>query len=87
MRQRLQGQNEEFVREYLAEIMAETKGEAFQRFFRQAAVYRQPLPCSAFAVLGDAADQLEVGVDLTLFEKEQLAGREPVYWVTPVIRD
>ncbi len=86
LRQQLQGKSEEFVREYLAKIMAETKGEAFQRFFRQAAVYRQPVPASAFATLGEAS-QLEVGVDLTLFEKEQLVGREPVYWVMPVIRD
>ncbi len=86
LRKQLQGESEEFVREYLAKIMAETRGEAFQRFFRQAAVYRQLVPASAFATLGEAS-QLEVGVDLTLFEKEQLAGREPVYWVMPVIRD
>jgi len=54
LRQQLQGKSEDFVRRYLAEIMAQTQGEAFQRFFRQAAVYRQPVPASAFAALGDA---------------------------------
>ncbi len=44
------------------------------------------MEASAYAALGDAA-QLERGVDLTLFEREQAAGRQPVYWVMPVIRE
>ena len=86
LRQALEGKSEEYIREYLADILAGTEGKAFNEFMQQAAVYRRPVEASAYAALGDAA-QLEKGVDLTLFEREQAAGQQPVYWVMPVIRE
>jgi tetratricopeptide (TPR) repeat protein len=66
--------------------MAKTQGEDFLHFLHQAAVFRQPVEQSAFAMFGSAA-LLEKGVDLTLIEREQRRGREAVYWVAPIIRD
>jgi tetratricopeptide (TPR) repeat protein len=86
LRQALEGKSEEYIREYLSEILASTEGQAFNQFMQQAAVYRQPVEAPAYAALGDAT-QLERGVDLTLFEKEQAGGQQPVYWVMPVIRE
>jgi hypothetical protein len=49
-------------------------------------VFRRLVPASAFESF-EGSDQLETGVGLTLFEKEQAPGQVPVYWVAPVIRD
>jgi len=86
LKKALQGKNEEFIRQYLAEVMAKTEGKAFRKFFSQAAVFRLPVEQSAFETFGNAK-LLGKGVDLTLFEREQSGGQPPVYWVTPVIRE
>jgi len=49
-------------------------------------VYRQPVNKSAFESFGSIND-LEKGVDLTLFEKESLQDGHSRYWVSPIIRD
>ncbi|MEN8130993.1 MAG: tetratricopeptide repeat protein [Pseudomonadota bacterium] len=82
----LQGRNEDFIRDYLAEVMARTEGEAFYRFLNRAAAYRIPVGQSAYAGFG-LPGLLEKGVDLTLCEREDVPGRAPVYWVAPVIRE
>ena len=38
LRQALEGKSEEYIREYLADILASTEGEAFNEFMQQAAV-------------------------------------------------
>ena len=86
LKEALQGKAEEYIQQYVAEIMAKTQGEDFLHFLHQAAVFRQPVEQSAFALFGSAA-LLEKGVDLTLIEREQRRGREAVYWVAPIIRD
>ncbi len=86
----LRGKQEEFVLQYLADVLAKTEGEAFHNFLRRAAVFRQPVPQEAFIPLlggGGVGSLLETGVNLTLFEREDRRGGSPVFWVTPVIRD
>ncbi len=87
----LEGKNEEFVRDYLSDILAKTEGEEFHCFIHQAAVFRQPVDVSAFSYIRHGDDNtlgfLEKGVDLTLFEKEHPMGHDAVYWVMPVIRE
>src|SRR5215510_8721107 len=86
LKEALQGKAEEYIQQYVAEIMAKTQGEDFLHFSHRAAVFRQPVEQSAFALFGSAV-LLEKGVDLTLIEREQRRGREAVYWVAPIIRD
>ncbi|MFQ6113014.1 MAG: tetratricopeptide repeat protein, partial [bacterium] len=86
LKQALQGKNEDYIREYLAEILAKTEGEDFLQFLRRAAVFRLPVQQSAFEKFGDK-EFLDKGVNLTLFEREKPSGLEPVYWVAPIIRE
>jgi tetratricopeptide (TPR) repeat protein len=86
LRKAVEGKNEEFVAKYLAEIMVRAHGDKFNRFMRSASIFRRPVPRAAFETLGDAT-QLEIGVGLTLLEKEDEPGRGAAYWVTPVIRE
>ncbi|MBV6342278.1 tetratricopeptide repeat protein, partial [Candidatus Magnetobacterium casense] len=76
----------EFIHEFLADVIAETKGPKFHGFIRRAAVYGEPVDATAFAGFG-GAQFLATGVDLTLVEREDVSRGEFVYWVTPVIRD
>ncbi|OQX23614.1 MAG: hypothetical protein BWK80_25020 [Desulfobacteraceae bacterium IS3] len=82
----LEGRNEDFIREYLTDMLAKAQGEAFSRFLSQAAVFRRPVKAEAYKGFGDKA-MLERGVNLTLFEKEHARGHAPLYWVMPVIRE
>ncbi|MBF0608918.1 MAG: CHAT domain-containing protein [Magnetococcales bacterium] len=59
----------EFIHEYLADVIAATEGEAFHRFIREAAVYREPVDATAFEGFG-SVELLNTGVDLTLVERE-----------------
>ena len=86
LRQVLQGKNEEYVREYLADLMAKTEGEDFQRFLQQAAIFRKPVGQSAFETFGNQ-ELLEKGVNLTLIERDQTRQQHPTYWVAPIIRE
>ena len=86
MRAALQGNNEDFIREYLAEVMARTEGEDFYRFLNRSAVYRIPVWQSVFEGFGSPG-LLKKGVNLTLCEQEDVPGKEPVYGVVPVIRE
>ncbi|MBV6342176.1 tetratricopeptide repeat protein [Candidatus Magnetobacterium casense] len=84
----------EFIHEYLADVIAATEGEAFHRFIREAAVYREPVDATTFEGFG-SVELLNTGVDLTLVEREvraapameDLSSGGFVYWVTPVIVD
>ena len=89
LRGTLQGKTEEFISEYLADVIAKTTGEDFHQFLHQAAVFRQPVESAAYGSfgVGDASEYLDKGVSLTLFERENVPGHEPLFWVTPVIRD
>jgi tetratricopeptide (TPR) repeat protein len=89
LRRELEGKGEEFIRVYLAEVLARTEGEDFHHFLHKASVYRQPVASDAFKDFsGDKSKKLlEKGVDLTLFEKEMVRGQEALYWVMPVIRE
>ncbi|MBF0464677.1 MAG: tetratricopeptide repeat protein [Nitrospirae bacterium] len=82
----LKGKNEDFVRDYLLDLITETEGEEFKVFLNKSAVFRTPVGEDAFVTYGDNA-LLEKGVTLTLMEKEQNAQNKSYYWVTPVIRD
>jgi hypothetical protein len=84
LRQALEGKSEEYVTQYLADLIKQAEGDKFSGFLQRAAVYRRPVEAGAYAALGDKT-LLEKGVDLTLFEKDRALGREPVYWVMPVI--
>jgi tetratricopeptide (TPR) repeat protein len=81
----LEGKEEDYIREYLAEIMAKAEGSEFWQFLQMAAVYRLPVLADAFEKFG-GKKLLEKGVDLTLFEKEAVLAEEKRYWVMPVIR-
>jgi tetratricopeptide (TPR) repeat protein len=81
----LEGKEEDYIREYLAEIMAKAEGSEFWQFLQMAAVYRLPVLADAFEKFG-GKKLLEKGVDLTLFEKEAVSAEEERYWVMPVIR-
>ena len=70
----------------MADVIAKTTGEDFHQFFHQAAVFRQPVESSAYELFG-TREYLDKGVGLTLFERENVQGHEPLFWVTPVIRD
>ena len=50
LQQALQGKSAEFVLRYLADVLAKTEGAAFQQFLRRAAVFRQPVPCTAYVM-------------------------------------
>jgi GTPase SAR1 family protein len=86
LRRTLQGKTEEFISKYLADVIAKTTGEDFHQFLHQAAVFRQPVESSAYELFG-TREYLDKGVGLTLFERENVPGHEPLFWVTPVIRD
>ncbi|MBF0606841.1 MAG: CHAT domain-containing protein [Magnetococcales bacterium] len=76
----------EFIDYYLADVIATTEGDEFNKFIQKATVYREPVGATAFAGFG--GDQfLDTAVDLTLIEREDLGRGEFVYWVTPVIRE
>ncbi|MBF0537015.1 MAG: tetratricopeptide repeat protein [Nitrospirae bacterium] len=83
---RLQDKQDEFIHEYLADVIAATVREGFHRFIQKAAVYREPVDATAFEGFG-GDEFLATGVDLTLIEREDLSRGEFVYLVTPVIRD
>ena len=70
----------------MADILADTEGEAFSVFIQQASVFRRPVDQTAFEGIG-TVDSLSKGVDLTLLEKEEVLGHVPVFWVNPVIRE
>ncbi|KJU87027.1 hypothetical protein MBAV_000769 [Candidatus Magnetobacterium bavaricum] len=82
---RLRGKQDEFIHEYLADVIAKTKGEGFHKFIQRAAVYGEPVDATALEDFG-GDEFLATGVDLTLVEREDLSHGEFVYWVTPVIR-
>ncbi|MES0337751.1 MAG: hypothetical protein SFH39_15520 [Candidatus Magnetobacterium sp. LHC-1] len=91
---KLRGKQDEFIHDYLADVIAATEGEDFHKFIQRAAVYREPVGATAFDSSG--GDQfLDTGVDLTLIEREvraalaikEVSRDEFVYWVTPVIAD
>ncbi|MCH7928709.1 MAG: CHAT domain-containing protein [Candidatus Dadabacteria bacterium] len=86
LRTQLQDKDEDYINEYLAEIIARAESEDFLTFLRKSSVYRQPVNKSAFESFGSIND-LEKGVDLTLFEKESLQDGHSRYWVSPIIRD
>jgi len=86
LRQALEGKNEDYIREYLADILADTEGEAFSEFLQKASVFKQPVDQTAFEGIG-SVEFLSKGVDLTLLEKEEVSGHKPVFWVNPVIRE
>ena len=81
----LEGKSEEFISEYLAEILARAEGSEFERFLQKSSVFRSPVPVDAYRAFG-SDEQLERGVNITLFEKERVPVGDAVYWVTPVIR-
>ena len=85
LKQELAGKTEDFISEYLADVIAKTQSADFHNFLHKASVFRQPVDNTAYHRFGSDA-LLNKGVDLTLFEKEQIAGQKAVYWVTPVIR-
>ncbi len=82
----LRGKQDEFIHAYLADVIAKTEGEGFNKFIQRAAVYKEPVDATAFEAFG-GAQFLNTAVDLTLVEREVRARGEFVYWVTPVIRD
>ncbi|MCG8607466.1 hypothetical protein MJD09_21100 [bacterium] len=82
----LRGKNEDYIRKYLADILAKTEGEDFRIFLQKSPVFRQPVEKTAYESFGSGS-LLSRGVDLTLFEREQAGQQEPVYWVAPVIRE
>ncbi|MES0336780.1 MAG: tetratricopeptide repeat protein [Candidatus Magnetobacterium sp. LHC-1] len=81
----LQDWKDEFIHEYLADVIAKTEGEGFHKFIQKAAVYREPVDAAAFDGFG-GAEFLDTAVDLTLVERDDLSRDELVYWVTPVIQ-
>ncbi len=86
LREKLEGKADDFIQEYLAEIIAKTEGADLHHFLHRAAVFRRPATWEAFAQFGDSG-LLEKGVGLTLLEKEHAIGQQPLYWITPVIRE
>jgi hypothetical protein len=86
LRQTLEGKSEDFIRDYLADVLSRTEGDAFHHLLNRAAVFRRPVSKSAFETLGESG-LLERGVSLTLFEREDVRDAEPLYWVTPVLRE
>ena len=84
LQKELEGQEEEYIRKYLADIIAGAESSDFMQFLHKSSVYRLPVEASAFETFGDKT-LLGKGVDITLFEKEA-AGQEKLYWVMPVIR-
>jgi len=82
----LKDKNEEYIREYLADIIARVQGKEFVHFLNRAAVFRQPVYDSAFEMFG-SGELLDNGVSLTLFEQEQVQEENSLYWVAPVIRE
>ncbi|MES0336433.1 MAG: tetratricopeptide repeat protein [Candidatus Magnetobacterium sp. LHC-1] len=82
----LSGKRAEFAHEYLATVIADTKGDDFLRFIQWASVYREAVPKAAFGAFGGEG-LLETGVELTLIECNVVSGGEYVYLVTPVIRE
>ncbi|MES0336273.1 MAG: tetratricopeptide repeat protein [Candidatus Magnetobacterium sp. LHC-1] len=82
---RLRGKQDEFIHDYLADVIAQTEGEGFHKFIQKAAVYGEPVDATALEDFGGDGF-LATGVDLTLVEREDLSRGEFVYWVTPVIR-
>jgi tetratricopeptide (TPR) repeat protein len=85
LKQGLAGRTEDFISEYLADVIAKTQGADFHNFLHKASVFRQPVENAAYHRFG-SDELLNKGVDLTLFEKEQITGQKAVFWVTPVIR-
>ena len=82
----LEGKEEDYIREYLAEIMAKAEGSEFWQFLQMAAVYRLPVLADAFEKFG-GKKLLEKGVDLTLFEKEAVLGANVVLTMSTKIID
>jgi len=90
LKQEIQGKTEEYIATYLTELMMKTEGEEFRQFLRQASVYRQPVPESAFADFGTPVQiraQIQRGCRLTLIEQEIQADMESLYQVNPMIRE
>ncbi|MCP4106229.1 MAG: tetratricopeptide repeat protein [Desulfobacteraceae bacterium] len=82
---RIRGKQADYVAEYLFALMAGTEGGDFEMFLRRAAVYRRPVPGSAFAAFGTEA-KLKRAAWLTLVEQETLADGE-LFQVHPMIRE
>ncbi|MGE0082932.1 MAG: tetratricopeptide repeat protein [Desulfococcaceae bacterium] len=82
----VQGKTAQYVAEYLFELMAGTEGRDFETFLRKAAVFRQPVPASAFENFGTAA-QLKRAAWLTLAEQENPENGKELYRVHPMIRE
>ncbi|MCP4346204.1 MAG: tetratricopeptide repeat protein [Desulfobacterales bacterium] len=82
---RIRGKQADYVAEYLFALMAGTEGGDFEIFLRRAAVYRRPVPGSAFAAFGTEA-KLKRAAWLTLVEQETLADGE-LFQVHPMIRE
>ncbi len=86
LKESLRGKTEEFINEYLADVIAKTVGEDFHQFLHKADVFRQPVEGTAYDSFG-SRKLLEKGVNLTLFERKDVPNRESLYWVTPVTWD
>jgi tetratricopeptide (TPR) repeat protein len=90
LKQAIEGKTEEYIARYLTELMINTEGEEFKQFLRQASVYRQPVPESAFADFDTPVQiraQIQRGCRLTLIEQEIQADKESLYQVNPMIRE
>ncbi|MBF0533564.1 MAG: AAA family ATPase [Nitrospirae bacterium] len=83
---KLKDRNEDFVRDYLLDLITETEGEEFKTFINKSAVFRTPVGENAFTTYGDKT-LLEKAVTMTFMEKEQIGQNDSYYWVTPVLRD
>jgi tetratricopeptide (TPR) repeat protein len=86
LEKKIAGQTDDFVRAYLANLIASAHGNDFHTFLSRASVFRCPVPESAFAEIG-SPDLLHLGVRLTLCEKEDDNAGNILYWVNPVIRE
>ena len=85
LKKNLKGKEEDYIRTYLADIMAKAEGTDFQQFLYHSAVYRLPVEAKALEKFSNKR-LLQIGVDLTLFEQESVTGQKDTFWVMPVIR-
>ncbi|MCP4352574.1 MAG: tetratricopeptide repeat protein [Desulfobacterales bacterium] len=82
---RIQEKQADYVAKYLFALMAETEGRDFEMFLRRSAVFRRPVPGSAFVLFGTEA-QLKRAAWLTLIEQETRPDGE-LFQVNPMIRE
>ncbi len=85
LKKEIEGNEEEYIREYLTEIISKNEGDEFTNFLNKSSVYRIRVEASAYESIG-IGELLERGVDSALFEKETIQNQEARYWVMPVIR-